>query len=349
MKQEQFVARHQAEWQAFEHWLQTRGNARAARAQRNHGALGDEQMPQAYRRLCQQLALARRRGYSPVVTARLQALMQRGHNLLYRTPPPRWRRALQFVLADFPRLVRSEAGCMGAALALFALPLLGLFVLLQFRPELIHGIMDPLQLAQVERMYDPTDPARKLGRDSQGDWHMFGVYIMNNISIGLRTFAGGLLFGVGAALVLVFNGIGIGAVFGHLQQIGYGDPLWRFVCGHAPFELTAIVIAGGAGMRLGFSLIAPGRLPRGEALRVAGGKGAKLCLGVAGMLLVAAFIEAFWSSIGAIPASVKYAASAILWTLVLAWLFFGGRDGPQAGRPGQGRLQHGSSERADAA
>lgn len=371
MRQEQFVARHQAEWQAFEHWLQTRGDARVARGERNSGELGDEQVPQRYRRLCQQLALARRRGYSPVVTARLQELMQRGHNLLYRTPPPRWRRALEFVLADFPRLVRSEPGCMWAALALFALPLVGFFALLQFQPELIHSLMDPVQVAQMEQMYDPESPSHKLGRDSQSDWYMFGVYIMNNISIGLRTFASGLLFGVGAILVLIFNGVSIGAVFGHLQQIGYGDPLWRFVCGHAPFELTAIVIAGGAGMRLGLGLIAPGRLSRGESLRVAGVKGAKLCLGVAMMLLVAAFIEAFWSSTGSIPAAVKYSVSAVLWALVLAWLFFGGRghdalarhgravtpsarpgmagqDGPQAGMSRHGRLQTGSTERADA-
>ena len=89
MRQEQFVARYQAEWQAFEHWLESRGtNARKAAAERNIGLLGDEDIPARYRRLCQQLALARRRGYSPAVTTRLQVLMQRGHNLLYRTPAP---------------------------------------------------------------------------------------------------------------------------------------------------------------------------------------------------------------------------------------------------------------------
>ena len=154
---------------------------------------------------------------------------------------------------------------------------------------------------------------------------MFGVYIWNNISIGLRTFAGGLLAGVGALFVLVVNGVGIGTVFGHLQQIGYGDPLWRFVCGHAPFELTAIVLAGGAGLRLGLGLIAPGRRRRVDALAHAGAKGARLCLGVAFMLLVAAFIEAFWSSTQSIPAAVKYSVSGVLWTLVAVWLGFGGR------------------------
>ena len=129
----------------------------------------------------------------------------------------------------------------------------------------------------------------------------------------------------GALFVLVVNGIGIGTVFGHLQQIGYGDPLWRFVCGHAPFELTAIVLAGGAGLRLGLSLVAPGRHRRIDALAIAGAKGARLCLGVAFMLLVAAFIEAFWSSTQSIPAAVKYSVSGVLWTLVAVWLGLGGR------------------------
>jgi uncharacterized membrane protein SpoIIM required for sporulation len=326
MRQEQFVARYQAEWQAFEHWLETRGEVRKALSERNTGEIGDEDIPAHYRRLCQQLALARKRGYSPVVTARLQALMQRGHNLMYRTPAPRWQRAVEFLLADFPRLVRSEPGCMWAATALFVVPLVTMFALLQWQPELIYGLMDPAQVAQLERMYDPASERNSLGRDSGSDWQMFGHYIMNNISIGLRTFASGLLFGIGTILVLIFNGLHIGAAFGHLQQMGSGDPLWRFVAGHAPFELTAIVIAGGAGLRLGLGLVAPGRRRRGDALVVAGIKGAKLCVGIAFMLLVAAFIEAFWSSTQSIPGWIKFSVSGVLWTLVFAWLWFGGRN-----------------------
>ena len=325
MRQEQFVARHQREWQVFEHWLETRGDARKANAERNAGEIGDEDIPARYRRLCQQLALARRRGYSPVVTARLQTLMQRGHNLLYRTPAPRWQRAAEFLLADFPRLVRSESGCMWAAAALFVVPLAAMFVLLQLQPELIHGLMGPQEVAALERMYDPSSERHRLGRESGSDWAMFGHYIMNNISIGLRTFASGLLAGIGTIVVLILNGINIGAAFGHLHQIGSGDPLWRFVAGHAPFELTGIVLAGGAGLRLGLNLVAPGRRSRLDALVVAGRKGAKLCLGIAFMLLVAAFIEAFWSSTQSIPAAVKYGVSGVLWTAVLLWLWRGGR------------------------
>jgi uncharacterized membrane protein SpoIIM required for sporulation len=329
MRQEQFVARYQAEWQALEQWLAQRGERpRQARRQAAHEGLDDADFPQRYRRLCQQLALARRRGYSPQLVARLQQLMQQGHTLLYRTPRPQWQRALAFLFADFPQLVRSQARSMWVAAALFVVPLVGSFALILWRPELIHLLMDNARIAEFERMYDPASP--NLGRDSGTNWTMFGHYIMNNISIGLRTFAFGLIAGVGTVLVMLFNGVGIGSVAGHLQHIGHGDPFWRFVAGHGAFELTAIVIAGGAGLQLGMKLLAPGRRRRIDALVEGGVIGAKLCVGVATMLLIAAFIEAFWSSIAAIPAWGKYSVAAVLWTTVLVWLWRGGRGAADA-------------------
>ena len=328
MRQEIFVQRHQAEWVAFEQWLDARGgSARKARAHRRewHG-LRDNEMPERYRRLCQQLALARRRGYSPVVTDRLQQLMQRGHGVLYRTPAPRWRRAVEFVLGGFPRLVRAEWGVMLVALALFVVPLIAIYVAIQIQPDLSSALYDPVQLAGFEDMYDPNDPQRALGRDSGTDVAMFGFYIWNNISIGFKVFASGLLAGLGPILSLGSEGIRAGAVASHLQAVGHGDPFWRFVCGHAAFELTAIVIAGGAGLRLGLNLIAPGQRSRVEALAEGGRRGALLCVGVLVMLLIAAFIEAFWSSIGWMPASIKYSVAALLWTTVFAWLLLGGRN-----------------------
>jgi len=275
-------------------------------------------MPARYRRLCKQLALARKRGYSPLVTARLQQLMQQGHTVLYRPPRPRWRRAAEFLFADFPQLVRCQAGCMAAASALFVAPLVTIFVLLQYRPELIHGLMDPMQIAQLEAMYDPATAAQKLGRSSGDDSHMFGVYIMNNISIGLRTFASGLLAGLGTVMTLLFNGVTIGSVAGHLHQ-------------------TCTVRADRDRDRrrrrpaTGPETAGAGPAPAHRCVVEGGTIGAKLCLGVAFMLLVAAFIEAFWSSLGAVPGWVKYSVSGLLWTLVLLWLLRGGRGAAEAG------------------
>lgn len=329
MKQDAFVARHQAEWLELERWLDQRGDSlRRARRTPQLRELPDSDMPARYRRLCQHLALARRRGYSAQVTARLQALMQRGHAVLYRTPPPRWRRLAAFFIAGFPRLVRAEAGFMFAAAALLYLPAILVFSAIQWRPELASALFTPEQLSSFERMYDASDPVRRLGRDSGSDVQMFGFYIFNNISIGFRTFASGLLAGIGTIFVLFTNGVTIGGVAGHLQAVGQGDPFWRFVCGHSAFELTAVVVAGGAGLQLGFRVLAPGQQRRADALVQAGRRGALLCAGVFAMLVMAAFVEAFWSSIGWIAASIKYSVAAVLWASVFAWLRFGGRTPP---------------------
>jgi uncharacterized membrane protein SpoIIM required for sporulation len=327
MRQEAFVARHQDEWAAFEAWLVARGDSpREARSKQSQWqGLRDEDVPARYRRICQQLALARSRGYSPQVLERLQALTQRGHAVFYRAPPPQWRRTLEFFLAEFPRLVRAQRGCLWAALLLFLVPLVGSFVAVQVSPELVYSVFEPAEVAGFEQMYDPTNPERKLGRESGDDFAMFGYYIMNNVSIGLRTFASGLLAGVGTIVVLITNGLMIGGVAGHLQVVGHGDPFWRFVAGHSAPELTAIVLAGAAGMQLGLALLAPGRRRRVDALIESGKVGAKLCLGVFAMLVFAAFVEAFWSSIGWMPAWIKFSVGGVLWTITLLWLVLGGR------------------------
>ena len=155
---------------------------------------------------------------------------------------------------------------------------------------------------------------------------MFGYYVMHNIGIAFQTFAAGLLFGLGSVFFLIFNGLVIGAVSGHLTEIGYGQTFWSFVIGHGAFELSAITLAGAAGLQLGWSLVAPGRLARSEALRLAARKSVRMLCGVMVFLLIAAFIEAYWSSTTRIEPWIKYAVGAALWLLVAAYLTLAGRS-----------------------
>jgi len=325
MKQETFIARHAEEWAQFECWLERCGGgglARLARPEPAWDGLDDAEVPARYRRLCHQAALARRRGYGPQLNARLQVLMQRGHDLLYRAPPTAWWRAGRFLLADFPRLVRAQRGCLWLAAALLSGAMIGMYWLVSTSPELAHSVLSPKQLAGYEMMYSSVDPGSRASGDNV---KMFGFYVMNNVSIGFRTFASGLMAGVGTLAVLVFNGLLFGTVAAHVVGAGHGAQLWPFVAGHSALELIAIVIAGAAGLRLGLALVAPGRLRRVDALRRAGKTGALLCIGMFVMLLLAAFVEAFWSSQHQIAPWVKYTVGAVLWVLVVAWLGWGGR------------------------
>lgn len=324
MKQRPFEARYAAGWQAF-----------AARLDRLEGLtpkkppstpLPVAELPSAYRQLCQQLAIARHRRYSAALLTRLNQLALRAYQQIYRAPQHRWSVALHFLTRDFPQRVRAEAGLFWLCAALFYLPLLGMGLAVYQAPELIYSLLSPEAVADLEAMYapDPADAPRRAAEDVA----MFGYYIYNNIGLGFRTFAGGLLLGIGAAFMLLFNGVFIGAVSGYLTAQGFIETFYTFVAGHGAFELTGIVLAGVAGLKLGWAVAAPGRFSRVEALRQAAAGGVRLILGVAALLLLAAFIEAFWSANRAIPAEIKYAVGGAGWLLMILYLTLAGRRAP---------------------
>jgi uncharacterized membrane protein SpoIIM required for sporulation len=285
------------------------------------------EFPKAYRRLCQHLALAQERGYSSFLVDSLQQLVLRGHQQLYRHRSQLGANLLGFILAGFPRLVRAEWRFVLAAGLLFFGSLIGFGLLVYLYPELVYNLIPADQVREMQSMYDPA--AGHLGRSAERaaseDWVMFGYYIMHNIGIAFQTFASGLLLGVGSAFFLFYNGLIIGTVAGHLSEIGYGQTFWSFVIGHGAFELTAIALAGAAGLKLGWALIAPGRLTRGEALRHAARQSVLLICGVMLFLLIAAFIEAYWSSRTGVTPQTKYLVGAGLWICVATYLFFAGR------------------------
>jgi uncharacterized membrane protein SpoIIM required for sporulation len=321
MKQSLFESRHQPEWQRLREQLDLleRGKAKPEDCQG---------FPQAYRRLCQHLALAQERGYSSYLIDPLQQLALRGHQQLYRQRSPLSAHVLGFMLAGFPRLVREQWRFVLTASLLFFGSLLGIGLLMYLFPDLIYSVVSTQQVAEMQSMYDPTSGrlGRAAERAASDDWVMFGYYIMHNIGIAFQTFASGLLLGVGSVFFLFFNGLMIGAIAGHLTQIGSGPVFWPFVIGHGAFELTAIVLSGAAGLKLGWALIAPGRLTRGEALLRAARKSVQLVGGVIVFLLIAAFIEAYWSSLTWPAPWIKYLVGAGLWTLVGLYLIYAGRE-----------------------
>jgi uncharacterized membrane protein SpoIIM required for sporulation len=315
MKQAPFEAAHAHEWREFEEFLERKSKAAPFPA---------AQMPARYRRLCQSLALAADRQYSPALVDRLNELALRGHHALYQNRRRQGQRALEFLLAEFPALVRSEWRLVAAAAALFFGPLLGLLALLQVYPEFVHYLLAPEQIASVHEMYDPA--SKRLGmREADTNVAMFGFYIWNNVRIGFQTFAGGLAFGVGSIWFLAANGVVIGAVSGYLTEIGYTRTFWSFVAGHSSFELLAIVLSGAAGLRLAAALVAPGTASRKAALVAAAKAAVRMMYGAAIMFFIAAFIEAFWSPLTEVAFGAKIAAGIAAWGLLLSYFAFAGR------------------------
>lgn len=316
MSRDRFEEQHQDGWQALDLLV--------GQLERRQPAPAAGDLPVLYRQLCHQLALARSRRYGVDLEQRLNRLALRAHQQLYHgRRATSWAAVGRFVRGEFPRRVRALGGLFWLSLALFAVPLLGTFAAIQVDSEAAYAILSPAEAAKYENMYAPENQQEDRGAAS--DFGMFGFYIYNNISIAFRTFAGGMLFGLGSIFFLVFNGFAIGAVAGHLGQAGLGETFYPFVIAHGSFELTAIVLAGAAGLKLGLALLSPGRASRARSLAIAAKDSVPLVYGIAGMLLVAAFIEAFWSSTHTLPGVVRYGVGTVLWVLVVGYLALAGR------------------------
>jgi uncharacterized membrane protein SpoIIM required for sporulation len=321
----QFEQRYQPEWDELQGLLTSLRQPRPWWKKGSAQPISGERIAALYRRACEQLALARARAYPAYLTERLEQLTADAHQLIYQQAEFGLTRLKRLVATDFPCAVRAHATYVWIALAVFAIPTLVLGYLVYFRPELILTVVDGAQAMEYEHMYSGAAESIGRTRDAQGDWTMFGFYIRNNIGIAFQCFAGGLFAGLGSLFYLAYNGAFSGAIGGYLTERGLGTTFYSFIVTHSAFELTAIILSGAAGLRLGHSLLMPGRRTRGQALVVAAKDSTVIIYGVFAFLLVAAAIEGFWSSATWIPYPMKYGVAALCWTGVIAYLTLQGR------------------------
>jgi len=301
MTQDDFVAARKNEWGELESLLSS------GKALHRLPAPSISRVAALYRSVCADLVRAQGAGYGPEVVGLLDGLAARTHNALYSAPPYRMAAVRDLVTGDFPRALRRHARFFALAVTLFLLPgVVGFVGALRSRTFALQ-LLSP---AMAERMEEAYKKGFGDGRSEAMDTAMAGFYVYNNIGLAFQCFATGVLFGLGSAFFVVYNGLVIGAVAGLVTAAGGGWNLLTFTASHGPFELTAIVIAATAGMVMGYALVDTRGRTRFGSLRAKSKDLAQLVLGAALMLLIAAMIEGFWSP-SAVPAKVKLAVGAV--------------------------------------
>jgi uncharacterized membrane protein SpoIIM required for sporulation len=319
-----FEQTYQDEWTELEASL-GRVLGRKAGWSAPRSAVSGVRVAALYRRACENLALAQARCYPAYMVDRLERLTGDGHQVIYQRRIFGIARVKESVAVDFPSAVRNHASYVAVAAAAFLLPTLVIAVLVYWRPQLILSVVSSETAASFDEMYSASATSIGRTRTASTDWMMFGFYIRNNVSVAFQCFAGGLFAGLGTLFFLAYNGAVSGAVAGYLTERGLSPTFYSFIATHSAFELTAIVLSGTAGLRIGHALVAPGRLTRVQSLVLAARDSAVLLYGVTAMLLVAAAIEAFWSSAVWLPRAAKYASAIVCWTAVLGYFAFQGR------------------------
>jgi uncharacterized membrane protein SpoIIM required for sporulation len=285
-----------------------------------------------YRAACTDLMLAEAHDLPRDTVAYLHALVGRAHNAVYRAQGFRFADWATSLFGTAPRRLRTDPAVRLAALTFWGSFLI-FGLLAAGRPGYSNMILGDAFVEQMERMYsDPIVKGSKEGDQvgpGRNDALMTGFYIRHNTSIGLQCFAWGIAFGLGSLYELLSNGIILGTVFGHMATTPYAGNFYTFVTAHGPFELTAIVSSGAAGLRLGYGMIlalgqmsfAPLRREAADALPIVGAS--------AVLFVLAAFLEGFVSA-SPLPYSAKAAIACACTGLIVAYLALGGRGGAVA-------------------
>jgi len=270
-----------------------------------------------YRQTAADLSASREDPASANIAHYLNDLLARSHNLAYsgavRSRPSG---VLRFYAREFPRIFRNTLPFSAAAFALFVAGGLGAIAVAAADPGFERFILNGRMMDTIERreMWTHGIVAVKPYAST--------AIMTNNISVSLAACAMGMFAGVGTVYMMVFNGVLIGVVGAACHRAGMSLQLWSFVAAHGTLELPAIFIAGGAGLILARGILAPGSLPRRDAIANAGATAIRLLLGVIPILIVAGLIEGFISPTAVSPA-VKLMIGVAMFVLLVFYLSSG--------------------------
>ena len=316
MTQLRFEQEHGPRWSETEALL----NAAA------EGRFTPDQMrlPALYRQVSADLSLAQHRMYGSRLCGRLNDLVIRTREALTKGALTDKRDMALRLWTSCPRAVRREWRLFWLNMLIFWGPFVAFIIAAYHDERWIFAVLDEGTMGQLDGMYGTDSPVDHLRGRFGSDFAMFAFYVQHNISIGLRTIAGGVLATLGAIFSTAQQGILLGAMFGYVHYSGNTERFYTFVAGHSSFELMGLVICGVAGTRLGMAVLQPGTLSRGEALKVSAKEALPLIYGGPLLVLLAAFVEGFWSASGA-PRELKYIVGIALWLVLAGWLLFAGR------------------------
>lgn len=329
MKVAELLERRRRNWTELESYCERMHSSGSA------GKLPPAQMSRfaaLYRAACADLALADSYQLPQNTVQYLHRLVGRAHNQLYRSRKFDLAAWSKMLFEDVPQQIFNDR-CIQMMFVLFW----GFFILSAWLayekktwPDFAEKVLGEEQIQALETMY--AEPIGKSGRTGDENAMMAGFYIWNNPSIGFRCFAYGLLV-VPGLLLYLSNAITLGASFGYMARPemmvkgGAGENFFHFVTAHGPFELTAIVLSAGAGLRMGMSWIMPGEYSRFASLMKTGKEMMPVAMSAFIMFCFAAFIEGFispsylgFNSDSSVPYAIK-AGIALFSSGLLAFYF----------------------------
>jgi uncharacterized membrane protein SpoIIM required for sporulation len=276
-----------------------------------------------YRQTASDLATVREDVTSNQLSFYLNQLLGRAHNLIYMGHKQKISGLVRFYTETFPQVFRETFWQTFLAFLIFTVTGVATWAVTLHDPAFAHRVLGPEMMATIERREMWTKSIVTIKPLAAS-----GI-MTNNLAVCFTAFAMGITAGIGTIYMMFTNGLLIGVLGAATWQAGMALQLWSFVAGHGALELPAIFISGGAGLEIARGMLFPGLLPRRESLALAGGRAARLMIGIIPMLVVAGVIEGFVSPSG-LATPLKFLLSAVLFTALTTYLARVGRPDPKA-------------------
>lgn len=294
MKETDFIQQNNEKWAKIEANLNRKGRFASY-----------DNLSDSFVELSEDLSYAQTYYGRRTVRVFLNNMGQRLYKKVFNTQAKSKTAKLRFWTHELPTALYESRIEMLVALAVFALAVFIGVVSSKYDDSFANQILGDGYVNMTEENIAKGDP---MGVYKKMDFfEMFFRILLNNLQVSVFTFILGLLAGAGTIGILVSNGIMLGVFQYFFVQRNIGFESFLTIWQHGTIEIASIIVAGGAGLVLGRSIIFPGTLPRGISLKFGALKGLKVLMGVAPLILIAAFIESFYTRYDDLPMAFRLA------------------------------------------
>jgi uncharacterized membrane protein SpoIIM required for sporulation len=277
-----YIAAHQQDWSRLSELTR-----QARRGVRRLPPEGLDELIGLYQRVSAHLSHARETYDHAGLTSRLTRLVAEANAVIYGKRARTFATIATFVADTFPAAVWRSRRFIAVSALLTLGPALAIGSWLSVSDRALEASApEAVREAYLEEDFEEyysSEPAAQFATS----------VTVNNIQVSILAFALGILFCVGTAYVLISNGAALGVAGGLFHAAGEAPKFWGLILPHGLLELTAVIVAGGAGLRLGWAIIAPGDRPRADALAEEGRRSVVIIIGLIVVFVLAGLVEGF--------------------------------------------------------
>jgi uncharacterized membrane protein SpoIIM required for sporulation len=319
---DRFIARNQPTWDRLAQLTdQARGGGRRL------GPAGVEELVRTYQLVSAHLSHARSTYDDQGLVSRLSQLVGGAAGVIYGARTGSAASATRFFRVTFPAAIWHLRRHMVASALLLMVPAVAVAAWV----GISDAALEATGPAAVREAYITEE--FEAYYSSESAWEFATAVTVNNIQVSFLAFALGVLGCVLTAFVLAFNGANIGVAAGLFVAAGEQPKFWGLILPHGLLELSAVVVAGGAGLALGWAVIAPGERTRGTALTEEGRRAAVVVLGLILAFVGAGLIEGFVTGRG-VPTPLRVAVGVAAFAAFWSWTLVLGRRAAAEGHTG---------------